>query len=188
MQLKISNITNLTDARFFNALGANYLGFCFDSLHANNISIEKAKTIIQWLHNPVVVGEFGLHQSKSEVEYIAQQLELNDIQIPLEHPQMQEFNFEKFLCIDSVSAVYSPQSADFYVVKINESDMDNHDLKNFISNNKVFIEANFSKENIIPIIEKLQPFGIQISCKKEEKTGWSVVDEYAELLDMIGFS
>jgi hypothetical protein len=39
----------------------------------------------------------------------------------------------------------------------------------------------------LPIIEALQPFGIQITCKKEEKTGLSFVDEYAEVLEIIGF-
>ncbi len=46
MQLKISSITNLTDARFFSAIGAHYLGFCLDVLNEYNISIPKAKEII----------------------------------------------------------------------------------------------------------------------------------------------
>jgi phosphoribosylanthranilate isomerase len=66
MQLKISSITNLTDARFFSAIGANYLGFCFDVLNENNISIAKAKEIINWLHEPVIIGEFGNHQTKKK--------------------------------------------------------------------------------------------------------------------------
>ena len=53
---------------------------------------------------------------------------------------------------------------------------------------KVFIETGFTKATISPIIEKLHPYGIQITCKKEEKAGFSFVDEYAELLEIIGFS
>jgi phosphoribosylanthranilate isomerase len=64
MQLKISAITNLTDARYFSAIGAHYLGFCFDVLNENNISIAKAKEIINWLHEPVIVGEFGNASNK----------------------------------------------------------------------------------------------------------------------------
>ena len=146
MQLKISSITNLTDARFFSAIGAHYLGFNFDVLNENNISIAQAKEIIQWLHEPVIIGEFGKHQTKEEIEFIAKQMELNEIQIPFEH------------------------------------------LKNFISTHKVFLETDFTKDNIQQIIETLQPYGIQITCKKEEKAGFSFVDEYAELLEMIGFS
>lgn len=188
MQLKISSITNLTDARFFSAVGAHYLGFNFDVLNTNNISIPKAKEIIQWLHEPVILGEFGNHQTKEEIEFIAQQLELNEIQIPFDHPQKNELAFDKFLAVDNWSLVNGLQSLDQIVVKIKDAEIENAALKHFISTHKVFVEADFSKNNILQIIEILQPYGIQITCKKEEKAGLSFVDEYAELLEMIGFS
>lgn len=204
MQLKVSNITNLTDARFFNAAGADYLGFCFDDANENNISIEKAKSIIQWLHNPVIVGEFGMHQTKEEIEFIAQKIELNEIQLPFLHKEQHQFSFEKFLVVDNWSLDISDSSSDFFVIKINHQLLNEislcvrndgtsisenlYSLQQFIKNNKVFIEADFSKENILPIIEVLQPYGIQITCRHEEKTGLSFVDEYAELLEIIGYS
>ncbi len=189
MQLKISNITNLTDARFFSAIGANYLGFSFDVLNENNISITKAKEIINWLHEPVVVGEFGIHQTKEEIEFIANEMKLNEIQIPYLDLQKMELDFEKFLEIeDFSSAVNISLSTDFLVIKIKASDIQNEDLIKFISNNKVFIETDFTTENILSITESLNPFGIQITCKKEEKTGFSAVDEYADILEIIGFS
>lgn len=188
MQLKISSITNLTDARFFSAIGAHYLGFNFDVLNENNISIAQAKEIIQWLHEPVITGEFGKHQTKEEIEFIAKQMELNEIQIPFEHPQKNELAFDKFLILDLKSTVDSRQSTDYFVLKINSDDIENIDLKNFISTHKVFLETDFTKDNIQQIIKTLQPFGIQITCRKEEKAGFSFVDEYAELLEMIGFS
>lgn len=187
MQLKIAAITNLTDARYFSAIGAHYLGFCFDVLNENNISIAKAKEISNWLHEPVIVGEFGLHQTKEEIQFIAEEMQLNEIQIPFSHPQKNELNFEKFLVLDDWSIDIRHWSFDYYVIKINEIDSTNSELKNFISNNKVFIESNFTKDNILSIIENLNPFGIQITCKKEEKAGLSFVDEYAEVLEIIGF-
>lgn len=188
MQLKISSITNLTDARFFSAIGANYLGFSFDVLNENNISIAKAKEIINWLHEPIIVGEFGIHQAKEEIEFIAQEMELNEIQIPFLHEQKSELDFEKFLEIDSLPTTDSQHSIDYFIIKIAESDLENLTLRNFITNNKVFIEADFTSNNILSITETLKPFGIQITCKKEEKTGFSAVDEYAEILEIIGFS
>lgn len=188
MQLKISNITNLTDARFFSAIGAHYLGFCFDALNENNISITKAKEIISWLYEPVVIGEFGEHQTKEEIVFIAQQLELSEIQIPFTHVQKEDLKFEKFLLTEDWSLAIGQRSLDCFIVKIKADDLHNADLKNFIANNKVFIETDFTKENISTIIEKLNPFGIQITCRKEEKPGFSMVDEYAELLEIIGFS
>ena len=204
MQLKISSITNLTDARFFSAIGAHYLGFCFDVLNPNNISIEKAKEIIGWLHEPVVVGEFGTHQSKEEIEFIAQQMGLNEIQLPYEHSQKNEFIFEKFLLTDDWFHIDNQQSSDFFVLRIGKDEIDEllkqvqqdgtglsdslRSLQQFICNKKVFIETDFTKENIVSILETLQPYGIQLTCKQEERAGISAVDEYAELLEIIGFS
>ena len=189
MQLKISSITNLTDARFFSAIGANYLGFCFDVLNENNISISKAREITNWLHEPVIVGEFGIHQTKEEIQFIAEEMNLSEIQIPFLHTAKDELNFDKFLVTDNFMSIVNIQtSTDYFVIKIKESEIENQGLKNFISNNKVFIEADFTKNNIAKITETLNPFGIQITCKKEEKAGFSFVDEYAEILEVIGFS
>lgn len=187
MQLKVSSISNLTDARFFSAIGAHYLGFCFDVLNGHNISIAKAKEIISWLHEPVILGEFGLHQSKEEIEFIAKEMELNEIQIPFLHQEKAALNFEKFLVIDELPTSNLQQSSDYFVLKCRADALDNTILKHFIENNKVFIETDFNKENILPIVETLKPYGIQITCKKEEKAGLSFVDEYAELLEIIGF-
>lgn len=190
MQLKVSSITNLTDARFFSAIGAHYLGFCLDVLNEQNISIPKAREITGWLYEPFIVGEFGIHQSKDEIEYAAKELGMSDIQIPYLHPQREELEFERFLQIDvdNLPAIDSPQPADFFVLKLHQENLSNQTVLDFISNHNVFIEAGFSKENILPITRSLRPYGIQISCRKEEKAGWSAVDEYADILELIGFS
>lgn len=200
MQLKISSITNLTDARFFSAMGAHYLGFCLDVLNENNIAIPKAKEIINWLHEPVIVGEFGMHQSQEEIEYIAKELSMSDIQIPFEHPEKRELDFDKFLNIDLNSITDGLRSTDFFVIKItnklleqvqhNTTNADDSivSLRHFIASNRVFIETDFTKEDILPTIQDLHPYGIQISCKPEEKSGLSAVDEYAAILEKLGFS
>jgi len=189
MQLKISSITNLTDARFFSAIGANYLGFCFDVLNENNSSIAKAKEIINWLHEPVIIGEFGNHQTKEEIQFIAEEMNLNEIQLPFLHTEKDKLNFEKFLVLDNFqSTVDCRLSTDFFVLKMDIADISNQELKYFIANNKVFIETDFTKDNIKAIVEYLNPYGIQITCKKETKPGFSFVDEYAAILEIIGFS
>lgn len=206
MLLKISSISNLTDARFFSAIGAHYLGFCFDVLHPQNIPIEKANEIIKWLHHPVLVGEFGQHQTKEEIEFIANKIGLNDIQIPFNHPQKMDFHFDKFLMITDANLIKDKvefSDSDFIVLKIDETRIQNifsenknvsslpspeiTQLKQFISQHHVFIDTVFTKENILPVVETLQPYGIQITCQTEQKSGISNVDEYAEIVELVGF-
>jgi phosphoribosylanthranilate isomerase len=187
MQLKVSSITSLNDARYFSAIGANYLGFCFDALNPNNISIEKAREITSWLHDPVVVGEFGLHQTKEEIEFIAQQMDISEIQISFHHPQKNDLKFPKFLFVDDWKRIENHISEDVLIVKITQDEVFNSDLKKIISHRNIFIAADFSKENIREVKEQLHPFGIQLTCKREEKPGISYVDEYAEILELAGF-
>jgi phosphoribosylanthranilate isomerase len=158
-------------------------------LNENNISIAKAKEIINWLHEPVIIGEFGNHQTQEEIQFIANEMELNEIQIPFLHTEKDKLSFDKFLEVDDIKSIVNSQlSSDYFVIKVNEINIDNVELIKFISNHKVFIETDFTKDNTKTIIEHLNPYGIQITCKKETKPGFSFVDEYAEILEIIGFS
>ncbi len=188
MQLKISSITNLTDARYFSAIGAHYLGFCFDVLNENNISIAKVKEIINWLHEPVIVGEFGIHQTKEEIQFIAKELDLNEIQIPFLHPQKNELNFDKFLVMDDfLSLIDCPSLSDWLVLKPDQYTLKNPTTEEFLSNNKIFIDVINTDTTTLHEIKAIQPYGIQITCKKEDKAGISLVDEYEEIIEMISF-
>ncbi|HQD11839.1 MAG TPA: hypothetical protein PLW43_02745 [Chitinophagales bacterium] len=188
MQLKIAAVTNLTDARFFNAIGAAYIGFNFDVLNENNITIEKAKEITGWLFEPVLVGEFGLHQNKEEIAFIAEQLDIHEIQIPFQHPEKALLDFEKFLVLDDWRAVQHQQFSDMIVIRIQQEDIRDEQLKAFVGKNTVFVETDFTGEILQQIAAELQPHGIQITCRKEDKPGLSLVDEYADMLEAIGFS
>lgn len=187
MQLKISSISNLTDARFFSAIGAHYLGFCFDVLNPNNISVEKAKEIIHWLHEPTIVGEFAAHQTKEEIAFIAKEMQLDEIQIPFQHPQKETLDFEKFLVAEDWRAVRGSSHTDFLVLNIPEDATDHKEFKDFIESHTVFLEIDIKHPTLLKAVETLQPYGIQISCRKEAKAGLSAVDEYAEVLETLGF-
>jgi hypothetical protein len=129
-----------------------------------------------------------MHQTKEEIEFIAKELNLNEIQIPFLHPQKNELDFDKFLIInDFQTTIDILHSTDFFVIKIKESEIKNQKLKDFISNNKVFIDVELTKSTVSQILDDLHPYGIQITCKKEEKTGISLVDEYEEIIAMFPF-
>lgn len=70
MRLKASAIRNLTDARYFAAYGAEWIGFCFDPESPDYLEPEKALEIKGWLHGPRYVGEFR-HQDADNVEAIS---------------------------------------------------------------------------------------------------------------------
>jgi hypothetical protein len=58
-KIKLSNINNLSDARFAAAVGIDYIGFCFDADDASYIPPVKAKEIFEWTSGINIVAEFG---------------------------------------------------------------------------------------------------------------------------------
>lgn len=79
-KIKLSEVNNLSDARFGAAAGFDYLGFCFDTLNPAFIPPVKAKEIIDWVSGPFMVGEFG-EQQPEEINQIAELLQLDLIEI-----------------------------------------------------------------------------------------------------------
>lgn len=82
MLIKASSINNLSDARYFNALENIFIGLNFDALHQHHISLQLSHSIISWLFEPKIIAEFGLHQTKEEIDYILNEIDVAGIQIP----------------------------------------------------------------------------------------------------------
>jgi phosphoribosylanthranilate isomerase len=57
-KIKLSRITNLSDARYAAAAGMDYISFCFDPGNERFISPAHAKQIMDWLAGIACVGEF----------------------------------------------------------------------------------------------------------------------------------
>lgn len=78
--MKISSVSNLSDARYCAGMGVNQLGFCFDASNSSAVSPELFVEIKNWVAGVQFVGEFeGL--STDEVAQIQQNLPLDYIEI-----------------------------------------------------------------------------------------------------------
>jgi len=63
-RIKASNISNLTDARYYAAWTVNWLGLDLRASAEQPLSLEAVKTIKEWIEGPVIVGEMdGSHSS-----------------------------------------------------------------------------------------------------------------------------
>lgn len=76
MNLKLSPVTNLSDARYAAAAGFHYIGFCLNPSSADFIAPIMAKEIIEWTSGCHAVGEFG-DQSAEEIAEISSLLNLD---------------------------------------------------------------------------------------------------------------
>lgn len=79
-RVKAAAIANLTDARYFAALGVDYLGFALEPGAAGHVSPEQVRGLREWVEGPAIVGEFG-HAATEEVARQAEALQLDVVQV-----------------------------------------------------------------------------------------------------------
>ena len=58
IKVKASQITNLTDARYFAAKEVEWLSFDFTEGSSTYIDPMKARAMFDWVEGPCIVGEF----------------------------------------------------------------------------------------------------------------------------------
>ena len=79
-RIKASQVTNLTDSRYFAAREVEWLGFNLDAGTENFIHPQNIKAIKEWLEGPKIVGEFGM-QDSNEIKAAIDFLGLDVIQV-----------------------------------------------------------------------------------------------------------
>ncbi len=205
-RLKIKALNSLTDGRYFAALGAEWLSFCFDPESSDFVSPQLASEIIPWLAGPEIIANFG-QADKAPVMEVMQSLKLQRIEFNGAFPK--ELNAKDFLQvyrrIEGSEAIDPQKLKDIFTEEklanqvfvldwseaiANESDLAKHDPPAFQSlcqQEQIII----SIKPLIPIADqiltKVQPLGLEIAAGKEQGTGlrsFEDVDPLMEWLDL----
>jgi phosphoribosylanthranilate isomerase len=69
-KIKISDIQNLTDARYFAAMGVDYLGFCCNPNSEVYCSTQRIKEIVEWVEGPQAVLQFEGFQNENDIKEV----------------------------------------------------------------------------------------------------------------------
>ena len=80
IKVKASQVTNLTDARYFAAWEVEWLGFNFDQGSEHYIQPQSMKAIKEWVEGVQVVGEFSL-ASAEDINSAIELLDLDAVQV-----------------------------------------------------------------------------------------------------------
>jgi phosphoribosylanthranilate isomerase len=201
-------ISNLTDARYFAARGAQYLSFNLDETADLYISAEKAAAIKEWVEGPTFVGTFQM-ASVADIRFLLEKLNLQMIQtgpfVPLENlkgndlgvPLIRELIIEQlddasFLeaILESVSAVVDFIFLNFEKNGITWSALKGNQeyfslLKKWTSKSKLIIAMTHDPRETQEVIDSLNPFGLYLRGGAEEKVGYKSFDELDEILDAL---
>lgn len=195
-KLKISNVTNLSDARYAAAVGIDYIGFCFDTESENYIAPIKAKEMIDWLTGSNMVAEFGA-QTLDEIKDISELLnvdaiEVNNRLLPEELKELDKAIIKK-INVDAWSEselknelqAYQLVCDAFHLFSSTNQPLTNEFAKELCATYKIIWGFEVTVNSIKQIITLHQPFAINVSGGVEEKVGIKDFDELNDLLEVI---
>ena len=203
--LKIGNITNLSDARYAAGIGAGFAGFCLDKNKEGALSVAKLKEITGWLDGPCLVGEWG-ECEPSEIAEIVEGAGLDYVQLNICNESyiraLQRTSIIQNIYIDDYE-----HAADIIKIIDNLQFGVNHFMLSFRDYTKqdtylksgshkllitefcrdypVWLNFDFSAGNILLIIEEYKPFGINLNGSPEERTGEKDFDYFNSLIDLL---
>ncbi|MDH5599129.1 MAG: hypothetical protein OEY34_08390 [Cyclobacteriaceae bacterium] len=191
--VKISKISNLSDARYSAGMGVNQIGICANPSDKNYIDPELAKDIIQWISGPEIVLECT---GFSNWESIGEKYSYSHVQIPIsDYPLFngKEIKLILEIAIEEVNQLIPSIMDDnrieyFYVIstkKENTVEKYRDVLLSKSQNFPLVIGFGISPENILELVNSTDIYGIALDGKNELKPGLADYDHLADVLELL---
>ena len=186
VKVKVCGITNVSDAFFCSASGADILGFIFWKKSPRYISSENAKKIIDDLNDSTLTAGVFLDESRDEVLDIASSLNLDILQFHgTESPAYCSFFKSRFFVIKTFFPAtmhsingYDVDACLFDVLwddkqkgikMIDDGSLDF--IKNKITGKKVIISGGLNVINVRDVIRKISPYAVDVASGVELSPG-----------------
>ena len=207
-RIKASHITNLTDARYFAALGVEWLNFSLDPASQNFILPQELKAIKGWVEGPKIVGEFGMQEIEDIVQSVLL-LQLDEIQVGpffettklrerISQPIHQELIVETLSDLSSLAKQVEKHSAyiDYFVINFAKNGISwaalsaepdaLSKLQALAAQHSVIVAfAELQAGKLSSILDQVVPYGLQLSGGAEEKTGVKSYDDLDAIFDQL---
>ena len=178
----LTDVTNLSDARYAVGMGVEYIGFNLDPQHPNYVTANEAKAISSWLAGARIVVETG-HNSQIAVE------DYNpDVVIATEPGLLAQYEHSALRLRANEIQTGTLPPAEFYLVELSVAFWQDGQLDNLHAlcrQQQVFIDSDFSSITVQAVLEKLQPAGIVLHGSHEDKPGLSRYEGIAEVLEAL---
>ncbi|MBO9636611.1 MAG: N-(5'-phosphoribosyl)anthranilate isomerase [Siphonobacter aquaeclarae] len=182
--VKISDVTNLSDARYCAGMGVEWLGFSMDTL-----SLEKFQEIRGWLAGVSIVGE-TISADFSAIRELVERYQPDVVQIihPELLPAAKTLGLPVILRIDLADGLpASPDGADYYL--IDHSDPFAHldvptlnYLDPFAFRYPTLIGFGLNVMNVKEVLKQIPFKGIALTGGEETRPGYK---DFGEMMDML---
>lgn len=188
---KAAGLQNLTDARYFNALDESWIGFNFDVLSSDSITLSKAAEIMGWLFEPRAVAAFGLHQTPEEIAFILGETGIPYVEVEAGHAWLNSDQSKgntiiriRHSALEKMD-IRQMEVPVLWVLDLEEKNDFSEELKHWIAQHPVIIKTGANAEKVKSIYETLHPLGFELELLAEERPGWSAVDIYDEVIEQL---
>jgi phosphoribosylanthranilate isomerase len=184
----VSDITNLTDARYFAAWGVEAMGFDLNVGSPNFNSPAQLNALREWISGPKIIGEFNGMQEKAEIDELLKLLQLEIVQLGPFAPA--DWDFENTVYREVVlNNLLDLPHAEAYIVKGDNGELLKEEnikrLKELCRQHLIYIDASLSADELLEIEEAVQPEGFVLRGGDEEKVGYKSFDELDEIMEAL---
>ena len=203
-KVKICGIKSLEDARFCAAAGADFLGFIQHRPSPRNISPDLCRDIIEWIHGARPVGVF-VNESASTVNAVvaatgfefvqAHGLETPDWCASIDVPVVKAIQVGPGATSDSLRFRMDPYVPFVTAFLLDTRDADlpggsgrvfDWSLAEGLSTEfPLFLAGGLSPDNVIEAVDRVAPYGIDLSSRLEEAPGRKDFGRVAALFEAL---
>ncbi len=203
-KIKICGITSLEDARFCAAAGADFLGFVQHPASPRAIAPERSRDIIEWIHGSRPVGVFVDEEAQTVNALVAQ----TGFEFVQAHGQ-ESPEWCASIDVPVIKAItVGPEDTsgalrrrmDPYVPFVAAFLLDTRDVHLTGGTGRVFdwslvdglssifpffLAGGLSPENVVEAIDRVSPYGIDLSSRLEDAPGRKDFARVAALFDAL---
>ena len=196
--VKVSEVNNLSDARYCAGMGVEMIGFTLDENHPKFIQLAKLREISVWISGIQVVGEFT-GENVENMNYLSQELSLDYIQLNhvvkpellagLKKPIIQKLilNKNNEMEVENYLIAYK-NYAEYFLIESEEVDSIGpffSRIKKWCSTYPIILGFGIKNEDLEKILVDIHPAGIGLKGGTEIKPGLKTFDELSSILDIL---
>jgi phosphoribosylanthranilate isomerase len=184
-------VNNLTDARYFAAMGVDFLGFCCNTGTELYCTPSKIREITEWVEGPLFVLEFDGWQHEDEIKAIldsglGQALHVGAFSTYTTHFGVPLF---KDIILDAIEEADLTQ-VDFPVIRSDKpfgclSEKSLEALLTMSKTKQIFLDLPFDTSDIETLSSALPECGLIVRGGTEEKTGIKSFADLDDIFDLL---
>ncbi|MDR7132515.1 phosphoribosylanthranilate isomerase [Algoriphagus sp. 4150] len=196
--VKISGITNLSDARYCAGMYVDLLGFAVEEASEKFITPTQFNEITGWVSGLEFVGEFTNYNGDQVLEILQSYPNLTWVEHdriePLEELEgkgvglIYKMDLQEVRHIElEVAEKLNESGIIFHVISTHEvlDEKDKEAIKLLSKNCRVILGVGITAANVQDLIQELGLYGISLSGGEEIKPGLKDFDELADILEAL---